>query len=73
MQYGGMTLTVLFSIPDGSFKRFETCTVKLLAKETKWRLLEVRTHPTLLETLLSKYDFRPISYQVFQEMSPMSK
>ena len=39
----------LFSIPDGSFKTFESYTVKLLAKETKWTLLEVRTHPTFLE------------------------
>ena len=37
---------VLFSIPDGSFKRFESCTVKLSAKETKWTSLFVRTHPT---------------------------
>ena len=31
-------------------------TVKLSAKETKWTLLEVRTRPTFLETLISKYD-----------------
>ena len=33
-------------ILDSSFKRFENCTVKLSAKETKWTSLEVRTHPT---------------------------
>lgn len=66
-------LTVLFSIPDESFKRFETCTVKLLAKETKWRLLEVRTHPTLLKTLLSKYDFRPIKLPGLSRNEPTSK
>ena len=27
---------VLFSTPDESFKRFESCTVTLSAKETKW-------------------------------------
>jgi len=50
----------LFSIKDRSFKRFENCRVKLSAKETKWTLLEVRTHPTFLETLISKYDFGPV-------------
>ena len=42
---------VLFSIPDGSFKSFEYYTVKLLAKETKWTLLEFGTHATFLEIL----------------------
>ena len=38
----------MFSIPGAScFKRFENCTVKLSAKETKWTSLEVRTHPSL--------------------------
>ena len=36
------------------------CTVKFSAKETKWTLLEVRTHPTFLEILISKYDFGPV-------------
>ena len=49
-------LAVLFSIPDGSFESFENYTVKLSAKETKWTSLEVRTHPTFLETMISKYD-----------------
>ena len=36
---------VLFFILDSSFKRFENCTVKLSANETKWTsLVEVRTH-----------------------------
>ena len=43
-------LAVLFSIPDRSFKSFENYTVKLPAKETNWTSLEVRTHPTFLET-----------------------
>ena len=51
---------VLFFILDSSFKRFENCTVKLSAKETKWTSLEVRTHPTFLETLILKYDFGPV-------------
>ena len=35
---------------------FENCTVKLSARETKWTSLEVRTHSTFLETLISKSD-----------------
>ena len=50
----------LFSIPDGSFKRFQNCTIKVSAKETKWTLLEVRTHPSFLEALISKSDSVPI-------------
>ena len=48
------------SVKDGSFKHFENGAVKLLAKETKWTSVEVRTHPTFLETLISKYDFGPV-------------
>ena len=51
---------VLFSISDGSFKSFENYTIQLSPKETKWTSLEVRTHPTFLETLISKYDFGPV-------------
>ena len=36
-------LAVLYSIPDGSFKTFESYTVKFSAKETKWTSLEVNT------------------------------
>ena len=43
---------LLFSIKDGSFKSFEIYTVKLSAKETKWPSSEVRTHPTVLKTLI---------------------
>ena len=50
----------MFTIPDRSFKRFENYTVKVSTKETKWTSLEVRTHPTFLKTLISKYDFRPV-------------
>ena len=44
----------LFCFPfiEGSFKSFENYTVELLANETKWTSLEVRTHPTFLETLI---------------------
>ena len=51
---GPIKLTVLFSIPDESFKTFESYTVKFSAKETKWTSLEARTHPSFLETLISK-------------------
>ena len=50
----------MFFILDSSFKRFENGTVKLSAKETKWTSLEVKTHPTFLENLISKYDFGPV-------------
>ena len=50
----------MFFILDSSFKRFENCTVKLSAKETKWTSLEVRTHSAFLENLISKYDFGPV-------------
>ena len=32
----------------------------MLAKEAKWTSLEVRTHSTFLETLISKHDFGPV-------------
>ena len=48
----------MLSIKDGSsVKSFENGTVTLSAKETKWTSLGVRTHSTLLETLILKYDF----------------
>ena len=56
----GPLLSCFVSIPDGSFKRFESCTVKLSAKETICTSLEVRTHPTFLESLILKYDFGPV-------------
>ena len=51
---------VSFSIPDESFRRFENFMVKLSAKETNLTSFEVKTHPTLLETLISKYDIGPV-------------
>ena len=50
----------MFFIKDGSFKSFENGTVKLLAKETKWASVEVRTQHTFLENLISKYDTGPV-------------
>ena len=50
----------MFFIPGGSFRRFENCTVKVSARETKLTSLEVRTRPTFLEILISKYDFGPV-------------
>ena len=47
-------------LKDASFKRFENSTVELLDKETKCTLLEVRTFPIFLETLISKYEFGPV-------------
>ena len=61
----------MFSIPDRSFKCFEYYTVKLLAKETKWTSLEVRKHPTFLETLISKSDFGPAKLPAFKKRAPV--
>ena len=58
---------------DSSFKRFENCTVKLSAKETKWTSLEVRTHPTFLETLISKYDFGPVKLPGLSRNGPQGR
>ena len=49
--FGNVSAGVLFSKvayqfhSRGGFKRFENCTVKLSAKETKWTSSEVRTQP----------------------------
>ena len=51
---------------------FENCTVKLSAKETKWTLLEVRTHPTILENLISKYDFGPVKLPGLSRNGPQA-
>ena len=40
----------LFFIPVGSCKSFANYIIKILAKVTKGTSLEVRTHPTFLET-----------------------
>lgn len=63
---------VFFSIPDESFKSFENYTVKLLAKETKWNSLEVRTHSTFLETLISKCDFGPVTLSGLWRNGPLT-
>ena len=62
----------MFSIPDESFRRFENCTVKLSAKETNWTSFEVRTHPTLLENLISKYDIGPVKLPGLSRNGPQS-
>ena len=61
----------MFSIPDGSFKSFENYTVKLLAKETKWTSLEVKKHPILLESLISKYGFGPVKLPGLSRNGPL--
>ena len=50
---------------------FENGTVKLSSKETKWTSLEVRTHPTFLETLFSKYDFGPVKLPGLSRNRPL--
>ena len=54
----------------GSCKRFENCTVKLSAKETKWTSSKLRTHPTFLETLILKSVSGSLSYRDFRETGP---
>ena len=45
--------------------------VKLLAKETKWTLLEFRTHCTFLEALISKSDSGPVKVTgSFEKQAP---
>ena len=61
----------MFSILEGSFKSFENYTVELLANETKWTSLEVRTHPTFLETLIQKYDSGPVKLPGLSRNGPL--
>ena len=63
----------MFSLPDGSFKSFENYAVKVSAKETKWTSLELRTDPTFLETLISKYDFGPVKLPGLSRNRPQGK
>ena len=58
---------------DSSFKRFENCTVKLSAKETKWTSLEVKTLPTFLENFISKYDFGPVKLPGLSRNGPQGR
>ena len=57
----------------GVLKRFENGAVKLLAKETKCTSLEVRTRPTFLETLISKYDFGPVKLPGLSRNRPQAR
>ena len=63
----------MFFILDSSFKRLENCTVKLSAKETKWTSLQVKTHPTFLENLISKYDFGPVKLPGLSRNGPLGR
>ena len=57
----------------GVSESFENSKVKLLAKETKWTSLEFRTHPTFLETLISKYDYRPVKLPGLLRNGPQTR
>ena len=63
----------MFSINDGSFKSFENGTAKLLAKETKWASLEVRTRHNFLENLISKYDTGPVKLPGLSRNGPLAR
>ena len=56
-----------------SVKSFENSKVKLLAKETKWTSLGVRTHPTFLETLISRYDYGPVKLPGLSRNEPLGR
>ena len=58
----GVPFSKLIPIPDGKFKSFQNCSVKLSAKETKWTSLEVRTNPNLLETKFQNMISGPFNY-----------
>ena len=45
--------------------------VKVSARETKLTSLELRTHPTFLETLFSKYDFGPVKLPGLSRNGPL--
>ena len=63
-----------FSFQRGlSFNCFENFTLKLSVKETKWTSLEVRTRPTFLETLISKYDFGPVKLPGLSRNGPPAR
>ena len=49
----------------------ENGAVKLSAKETKCTSLEVRTHPTFLETLISKRDSGPVKLPGLSRNGPL--
>ena len=51
----GLVKMICFPFQTGVSKRLKVVS----AKETKWTSLELRTQPTFLETLISKYDFGP--------------
>ena len=57
---------------NGSFRRFENRTVKVSASETKLTTLEVGTHPTFLENLISKYDFGPVKLPGLSRNGPLA-
>ena len=45
--------------------------LKLSAKETNWTSFEVRTHPTLLENLISKYAIGPVKLPGLSRNGPL--
>ena len=45
--------------------------MKFSAKETKWTSLEVKTHPTFLENLISKYYFGPVKLLGLSRNGPL--
>ena len=60
-------------LKDGSFKSFLNGTAKLLAKETKWTSLKVRTQNTFLENSISKYDFGPVKLPSLSRTGPLPR
>ena len=55
------------------FQNFWKLTVRFSAKETKRTSLEVRTHPTFLETSISKYDTGPVNLPGLSRNGPLAR
>ena len=62
-----------FPFQMGVSKLLKIIQLRFSAKETKWTSLEVRTHPTFLETLTSKYDFGPVKLTGLSRNGPLGQ
>ena len=63
----------MFSIPDGSFKTFESYTVKFSAKETKWTSLGPEHTLVFLRLWFQNKMPGPLTYRVFRETGPRTR
>ena len=63
-------LIIISSIVFGLKKSYFSLIHLPSCYRTKWTSLEVRTHPTFLETLISKYDFGPVIFPGLSRNGP---